>query len=988
MTKQILFFAVFLFSSTFLGSQITLLPEVNQVVDSILQNSLSSLSEDDFETAIIFLDDAEVIALKSFDKESIIYGRICFHRGRIFEKKTEFFKAEEWYLKSKKIHEKDKTKADYLDVVSELGSLYGKMSKYEESEQLLIEATTIHEEVFEKKHPDYLANLNSMGVLYEYLGQFKKAEFFIIEAKNSIAKTQGKENMNYAESLKSSGVFYGKTGKYALAESCFLESNDIIEKIIGKEHSYYAENLFLQGNIYLLMGNFSFAEQSFLEAKDIVEKIMGTENPYYGYCLMNLGTVYDKTGNYEKAELSYLEATTVFEKTLGKEHHTYAAILQNTGVMYQSFGAYDKAFPLLVEAKKKQEANFGKEHPEYAATLIALGDNYSFINNQKQAEALFLEAKTILENKFGKEHYRYGEILTRLGNVNASLGNIEKSQTLYFEANEIQKQLLIKGGYHLSERELSEYIKSFVSAQNINLSFAQKHSKLLATSYDNALFYKGYLLNSVKKISQLAENNDISKENLVKLKSYQQQLAVEYVKPIEERKRISTLEEKANKVEKELSRSVARFGETIRQVKWEEVQAKLKPGELAIEFMHYQFCNPKPTDTIMYAALLVKAGDEHPKLIPLFEENILEELLENNTTRRMDYISNLYVNNAELLYNTIWKPLEKELTDVKTIYYAASGLLHLVNIGAMSNLENEEMTLADSYQFRRLNSTRELVIAPEKNTERLTALLFGGIQYDSKAMPTMSTNQSSDENSSTRGELVFSQIDSTLRGKSEWQYLESTAEEIAEVAPILKATKLSVTLKKGITATEESFKALGKTQSKASPTIIHIATHGYFFPNPKITNSINNTEPIFKIADHPMIRSGLLFAGSNYAWQNGKPIAPSMEDGILTAYEISQMDLGDTELVVLSACETGLGDIKGNEGVYGLQRAFKIAGVKNILMSLWQVPDYQTKELMVRFYKNWLEDKMEIHEALKVAQNTMREEGYEPFHWAGFILLE
>ena len=193
-------------------------------------------------------------------------------------------------------------------------------------------------------------------------------------------------------------------------------------------------------------------------------------------------------------------------------------------------------------------------------------------------------------------------------------------------------------------------------------------------------------------------------------------------------------------------------------------------------------------------------------------------------------------------------------------------------------------------------------------------------------------------------------------------------------------------------------KHCAKRQQTPSPKIIHIATHGYFFPNPESERGERGerservrggeSEPVFKISDHPMIRSGLLLAGSNHAWQNGKPLRPNMEDGILTAYEISQMDLSDTELVVLSACETGLGDIKGNEGVYGLQRAFKIAGVKNIMMSLWQVPDYQTKELMVRFYKNWLEEKMDIQAALLAAQNSMREEGYEPFHWAGFVVLE
>ncbi|MCB0612543.1 MAG: CHAT domain-containing protein, partial [Phaeodactylibacter sp.] len=142
-----------------------------------------------------------------------------------------------------------------------------------------------------------------------------------------------------------------------------------------------------------------------------------------------------------------------------------------------------------------------------------------------------------------------------------------------------------------------------------------------------------------------------------------------------------------------------------------------------------------------------------------------------------------------------------------------------------------------------------------------------------------------------------------------------------------------------------------------------------------------------KASEHPLIRSGLLLAGANYAWQAGQPLG-KREDGILTAYEISQMDLRHTELVVLSACETGLGDIRGNEGVYGLQRAFRIAGAKYLIMSLWQVPDFQTQELMTFFYQKWLEEKMTVRQALKAAQEEMRQKRYEPFYWAGFVLVE
>ncbi len=145
-------------------------------------------------------------------------------------------------------------------------------------------------------------------------------------------------------------------------------------------------------------------------------------------------------------------------------------------------------------------------------------------------------------------------------------------------------------------------------------------------------------------------------------------------------------------------------------------------------------------------------------------------------------------------------------------------------------------------------------------------------------------------------------------------------------------------------------------------------------------------DPQFKISEHPLIRSGLKLAGANYAWNLKRPVL-GLEDGILTAYEVSQMNLTHTQLVVLSACETGLGDIRGNEGVYGLQRAFRVAGAKNVLMSLWKVPDLETEQLMTQFYHNWLEKKMPLREALDAAQAVLRKRLPNPYYWAGFVLI-
>jgi CHAT domain-containing protein len=245
-------------------------------------------------------------------------------------------------------------------------------------------------------------------------------------------------------------------------------------------------------------------------------------------------------------------------------------------------------------------------------------------------------------------------------------------------------------------------------------------------------------------------------------------------------------------------------------------------------------------------------------------------------------------------------------------------------------------------------------------------------------------------------ELKFINQDTTLRGTN-WYPLKATEYEIKTIQNLLIKSGQKAKVLSKFTGTEESFKNISVLSK--SPKLIHLATHGYFFPDSRAINknslispgadvngSVKKQESVFQASEHPMLRSGLIMSNGNQGWK-GK-IQEGAEDGILTAYEISQMDLSNTELVVLSACETGLGDIKGNEGVYGLQRAFKIAGAKYIIMSLWQVPDKQTSQLMIAFYKNWLNKKMSIPRAFHAAQKELRKAGLDPYQWAGFVLVE
>ena len=967
-------------------------------VDSLIVVSRTLTAKYDFDKALQVNAEAEKIALEKIGKQSVAYANVYFDRGNITYDKNDLPLAEKCYLESMAIWEKvqGKQNLDYIKRLSNLANLYMDMSYYQKSEELHIEAKAIIEKLLGKENFHYAWSLANFANLYIYLSNYDKAEQLILESNTITEKLFGRENPDFVRNLTNLANLHLRMGNYQKAEPLYLESLAIREKIQGKDHPNYARCLANLAILYDEIGNFEKAEPLYLESKAIREKTLGKEHPDYAQSLNGLANHYNQIGQYEKAELFHLEAKGIWEKVREKEHPNYATILSNLALLYIQMGNFEKAELLYLESKAIDERTLGKEHPQYAHSLNGLGNLHSAKGNYNNAEEFFLEAKGIWEKALGKEHPDYVLNLNNLAALYYFLNQYEKAESLFMEISSIDKRLIVRAMHHLSEKELNNYLNQFSDRQNLNLSFTQHSNKgkILTVCYDNILFYKGFFLQAANQVKNLALSDTFATEKFNLLKSYGRRLAVEYSKPIVERTGVAELEEKSNMLEKELTRMVAGYGEAMRQVNWKEVQHNLKDGEAAAEFIHYRLVGKKKTDSTMYAVLLLLPGTIEPIIIPLFEEKSLDSLLHIKSERKADYVNSLYTHSdrgavaveapKKSLYELLWEPLEKELSGIKTIYFSPSGLLHRINLDAIPISETE--TLADKYQLIELNSTRQLVIPTQLKNVNNDAALFGGIQFEQDSIV---QNNEPIIASRSKGELSFSSVDSTLRGGA-WNYLAGTEREVTSIEKIMQTAGVQTTLKKGYSATEEFFKNIG-ANNNPSPRILHIATHGYFFPDPKTISQqsliSNQTEPVFKMSDHPMLRSGLIMAGGNAAWQ-GKQTLEGREDGILTAYEISQMNLTNTELVVLSACETGLGEIQGNEGVYGLQRAFKIAGAKYLIMSLWQVPDKQTSLLMTTFYKKYLEEKLSIPDAFHAAQKELRNIGLDPYQWAGFVLVE
>lgn len=658
----------------------------------------------------------------------------------------------------------------------------------------------------------------------------------------------------------------------------------------------------------------------------------------------------------------------------------------------------DSAFEVLKLAEKITREKIGIETPTYGLCSQNFGEMYKFSGDYSNSEKWYLKAMSIHLKVYGKENDHYIKSVLDLANLYRSKGENEKASPLFIEVNSINKQRLEKAQRYLSESELNRFLNQLLPMEHQILSFAQSEGtqSLAGALYDNNLFYKGFLLQAAKRIQRLVRVNPGATKTYNLLKEKNEHLAVLYSTPCSHRDTamITTIYKQSEELEKELTQIVAGYADSKKQLNWRDVQIALKPGEAALEFVHYSFYRDQKTDSIFYAALLLQPGNTMPLFIVLFEESDMNNLITTKGERKADYANQLYsapdrgaiaiTNPQGSLYSLIWKPLEKYLEGVHTIYYSNDGLLHRLNLGAIPI--NKDQILSERYRLIELGSTRQLALSSELQEFGHDAVLYGGLNYEPDSTEIQAQVQDS---TLLLSELSFDRVNQNLR-EGAWNYLEGTDQEIKAIQRLLKRSGISVLMRNGLDGTEESFKSLGV--KNLSPRVLHIATHGYFFPDYvgnefSFGSSSYNAQPAFKTSNHPMLRSGLIFSGGNGGWM-GKSRKNGREDGVVTAYEISQMNLANTELVVLSACETGLGDIQGNEGVYGLQRAFKIAGAKYLIMSLWQVPDKQTSMLMTSFYKKWLEDKMTIPDAFHAAQKEMREIGFDPYQWAGFVLVE
>lgn len=900
--------------------------------------------------------------------------------------------AEKALVEIEKIFGKDNLL--YTGMLTAQAYSYFKTFRYSTAESLYIKLCSIHKKPGLENEQHYATCLNNMATMYVEMGLYEKAEPILIESKELTKKLTGEIDSAYSYSLNNLAALYHSMGQYQKAEPLYLQALEVRKKVYGVQHEKYGSSLNNLGTLYLEMGQFDKALPYFTQSKAIWSKALGESHSDFAMVLNNIASTYEAMEQYSKAEPLYIQANNIRKRTLSEMHPDYAMGLNNLASLYTRMEQYKKAEGLMIQAKGIWKDVLGETHPNYATGVNNLAALYRKSRTQyTEAESLYKLAISLRRKALGPTHPLTGDTENDIALLYSNLKQYEKAEPYLLSASQTLLKNMMTTFTVFSEKEKGNYLDyNFVNTEINNsllFNYPAASPEMITNSFNLQLGFKSVSLADTRNLLEaVRKSKDTSIARIfTNWKINKILLAKQYTLPVENRmKTLAVTEELTESLEKELNRRSSEFRDqqTALKISQQDIQGKMMEDEAAIEFVRFRLYTDRWTDSVIYAAYILRKNDKAPVFIPLCTEKQIEKL-STRAIRSATGLARVFYQPASMrksgiptagdsLYQLIWKPLEKYLNGVKKISYSPAGKFYGIAFHALP--VDTGSLLIDRFQLEQYTSTRQIALrqAGSKDPKPSDVVLFGDALFTMDSISLVKKASKAPEKVSVPVDIASTRSS----GRGMWMNLPGTAEEVKKIKQLFEDQKINTKTFVQAEASEENLKSL----NGQSPALLHIATHGFFLPESvKKDKGANN----YTLANDPLLRSGLVFAGGNYVW-GGKSPLNGIEDGIATAYEISQLNLSNTDLVVLSACETALGDVKGSEGVFGLQRSFKMAGVKNLVVSLWQVPDKETVELMTAFYSYRMSGK-NIVESFYQAQSDMRNK-YPPFYWAAFVLVE
>jgi CHAT domain-containing protein len=814
-----------------------------------------------------------------------------------------------------------------------------------------------------------------MGFSYIGLDNFKEAEPSILNALDILNHSEQRDS-SYIDMLSLVGWFYFNNGEFARAKQFYEEAIKYTDTT-----STYHDEVISWDNLaicYYILGDNEKARSLYEMAWFKYQLFWKNSQPYYQGAFLNHAALFYKSiGDNER-----------YYRYVNEKIDLYGSVRENIRVSSIPGNLYISRYDICMDIDwTNRVQSIQKQKKENPLELLSLSDELSvyFYNKLHPFTKCLSDFDERFYDKMDVSHigtwgnsikykfYKYSKYFDVFSKAESSYtsGEIDKAEQYILDANPFYADLMKKNLYFLdnSAREIFWY--TLEPKYDLFYSTAiKKESPLLSElCYDNCLQLKSILLNSNIEIRRaiLSLGDSILTNHYNEYIELSQNL--QKLMTMDASMSLVILENKKKELETYLSTSSLRYiSNKEDEFTWVDIKNKLKDNEYAIEFVCF---NRYQTNNNHYVAFIIGKNYESPILVDLFEETQLEKILNKNDNTSKSAINNLYGSGE--LYNLLWKPLESYLVENGEIkvYFSVSGKLNQIAFHAIPI--SKRILLGEKYNLHQLSSTRQIIndrLCEYKEYESIA--IWGNMDYDS--------DLSLKRNIRNENALTSNTLLKKPRLKK-WEKLNDE-NEVNSICILCNEKKIFATLYSSTHATENSFRAIdGK-----SPDIIDISTHGFHYPlDSTEINKYQQLLPGFS-SEISLLCSGLIFSGVN----NNSPDKDESNDGVLFAQEIANMNLLGTDLVVLSACQTGLGEIRNNEGVFGLQRAFKLAGVNTLLISLWDVPVEHTGRFISQFYKELLSDKHPSKQkAFRAAQLYMQQsDDLSIYDWAGFILID
>lgn len=912
--------------------------------------------------------------------------------------------------------------ADVAAALNNLATMYSAQGDFQRAARSHERALAIKEKALGPEHVSTATSLLNLAEVYRETGDFARAEPLYQRAVAIFEKRFGASHPRVADALNKLALFYDAGGDYSTAESLYLRALAIREKELGAEHRDTGISLTNLTDLYRETGDLSRAEEVGKRALAIFEKALGAEHPFFATSLNNLALVYVDKGDFRRAEALYQRALVIREKTLGAEHPEVATSLYNLAALYSREGDLARAEPLYQRILAIDEKAFGKEHPQIASDLNNVASLYESKGDLARAESLYQRALAISEKSLGLEHPQTASVLNNLSLLYYRKGDFVRAEPLGGRALAIREKVL--GGEHPdvavslsnlaalyeakgdaarainfrsrgndirehnlslilntgSEKEKLLYLSTFADETDLTISLhtrsAPTNTEAIALALTTIMRRKGRVLDAM--VDQVAVlRRDLDRQGqllLTELSAVQTRLAGLVLRGPEKRDSdylatVSNLEAESERLQASISSRSVRFRLQSRPVTIEQVQAAIPPGAALVEVINYTpyYAKTGVFSEARYVAYVLR-GEGKPQSVDLGEAAKIDRDIAKLQRALGDPADISVKQAARELDEQVLRPVRQLLGGARHLLLSADGALNLVPFPAL--VDEQGHYLVENYTITYLTSGRDLLRYGNSPESKQGPVVIAAPLFDSRPPAGGKQDAARAAGRNRRRSADMTQL--------RFSPLPGTASEAKALSEILPGVKV---LTRG-QATEAALRRV------TAPSILHIATHGFFLPDRPQGETARAGRPGARLGDtanatggeNPLLRSGLAFAGANMR------LDESGNDGLLTALEAAGLDLWGTRLVVLSACETGLGEVSNGNGVYGLRRALVIAGAESQVISLWKVDDAATREVMTSYYKR-LQRGEGRTEALRQAQRELlgRQKYKHPFYWAAFI---